>query len=192
MVFKQSFSLVLLSVLVCGLHASEVSGRAEEARIKAVEIYGNRTTHPEVLDQFFTFDSGAVLDTAQLRITRNNLLRTQLYNSVNIFHRLREDGAYVYVVLEEAVRLSLYYGGEHYSYKYGSKDFWWRVRVSASLNNFRGRLEEFTTSLSFWDHRSLGFAWYKPLLPGPYYVSAGVHIAGFPDDALPMDYLDLA
>lgn len=188
--FKKSIPLILLLVLVCGLYAS--GGEAGEPRIRAVEIYGNRTTHPEVLDQFFTFDTGSILDTAQLRISRNNLLRTQLYNSVNIFHRMREDGAYVYVILEEAVRLSLYYGGEYYSYKYGRKDFWWRVRVSASLNNFRGRLEEFTTSLSFWDHRSLGFAWYKPLLPSPYYVSAGVHIAGFPDDALPVDYLDIS
>ncbi|MFP4165136.1 MAG: BamA/TamA family outer membrane protein [Chitinispirillaceae bacterium] len=190
MLFRKKTPFLLLWIFICGLYASEVPDTLGP-RIQAVKIHGNETTHPDILELFFTFDTGSVLDTAQLRVTKENLLGTHLFSKVDIFSHIREDGAHVYVVLKEAVRLSLDYGGEYFYYKHGRRDFWWRLRAAGTLNNFRGRMESFTTALSFWDHRSLGFAWYKPLFPGPYYIGAGVHISGYPDDALPMDYLDL-
>ncbi len=159
--------------------------------IRKIEIYGNKTTRPEILKLFFAFDTGFQLDSSLLQITRERLLRTQLYNKVDIFPFNREDGVHVFVVLEEAVRFTPGYSGEYSTTMYGKKKFWWSLKLEGTFSNFRGRMEELSTSVSFWDARSLGVSWYKPFLPSPYFISSGAKVATSPDIMLHEDNLDV-
>jgi hypothetical protein len=127
----------------------------------------------------------------KLRETRTRLLRTQLYRKVDIFPHIREDGAHIFIVLQEAVRLGLTYGVTYSTYKYGRPDFWYYPNAEVALYNFRGRHEEFSAGASLWTHRSLDLAWTKPFLSTPYYMSIGGGVAQYPDKALPVDYTDV-
>ncbi len=159
--------------------------------IRGIEIYGNVTTRPEILRYYFAFDTGEVLDTSKLRLTRSKLLATQLYDKVDIFPHLREDGAHIFLILKESVRLDLGYGIEYSTRKYGEKELWYSAQIDAAINNFRGRMETFWFGVSAWEHLGLDLSWYKPFLPTPYYATLSAGIADYPDDALPLDYADV-
>jgi outer membrane protein assembly factor BamA len=131
------------------------------------------------------------LDTSKLRATRANLQATQLYDKVDIFPHMREDGAHIFVILKESVRLDLGYGAEYSTRKYGREEFWYRFQFDAAVNNFRGRMETLWFGVSAWEYRGLDLSWHKPFLPSPYYFALGAGVAGYPDDALPLDYIDL-
>ena len=160
--------------------------------IRAVEIYGNVTTRPEILKRFITFDIGDQLDTSALRVTRNNLIRTQLFEGVNVFPHIREDGAHVFIVLKEAVRLSLGYSGEYGTHKYGREKLWWSVHLDAGLHNFRGQFEDISGGVSFWERRGVRASWDKPFLSTPYSIGAAAAISIYPDEWLPLDYRDIS
>jgi outer membrane protein assembly factor BamA len=159
--------------------------------IRGVEIYGNVTTRPEILRYYFAFDTGEVLDTAKLRLTRANLLATQLYEKVDIFPHIREDGAHVFVIMKEAVRLDIGYGVEYSTRKYGESKLWYRFLANAAVNNFRGRMEQLWFGVNAWDNLGIDFSWYKPFLPTPYYAAFSAGVSDYPDDALPLDYTDV-
>jgi outer membrane protein assembly factor BamA len=161
------------------------------AIIRGIEVYGNVTTRPEILRHYFAFDTGEVLDTSKLLATRANLLATQLYEKVDIFPHLREDGAHIFLILKEAVRLDLWYGVEYSTRKYGESELWYCAHLGAAINNFRGRMETFWFEVSALERFGLDFSWYKPFLPTPYYAVLSTGIAGYPDNALPVDYTDL-
>ncbi|MDR2592451.1 MAG: BamA/TamA family outer membrane protein [Chitinispirillales bacterium] len=159
--------------------------------IRGIEIYGNVTTRPEILRSYFAFDTGEVLDTSKLRVTRSKLLATQLYEKVNIFPHLREDGAHIFLILKESVRLDLGYGIEYSTRKYGEKEIWYSAQIDATVNNFRGRMETFWFGVSAWERLGFDLSWYKPFLPTPYYATLSAGVADYPDDALPLDYTDV-
>jgi outer membrane protein assembly factor BamA len=159
--------------------------------IRGIEIYGNVTTRPEILRYCFAFDTGEVLDTAKLRLTRASLLATQLYEKVDIFPHMREDGAHIFIILKEAVRLDLGYGVRYSTRKYGEKVIWYSAQFNAALNNFRGRMETFWFGVNAWDHLALDLYWHKPFLPTLYYATLSAGISGYPDDALPVNYTDV-
>ena len=163
----------------------------KDVYIRGIEVYGNITTRPEILRYYFAFDTGEILDTAKLRITRANLLSTQLYEKVDIFPHMREDGAHIFLILKESVRLDIGYGVEYSTRKYGESKLWYSVHVDATVNNFRGQMETFWLGGSAWDRLGLDFSWYKPFLPTPYYITLSAGISDYPDDALPMDFLDV-
>lgn len=160
--------------------------------IRAVEIHGNFTTRPDVLNRFITFKTGDVLDTSALSATRNNLIKTQLYERIDIFPNMREDGAYVFIILKEAVRQTLGYSGEYGTHKYGDKRLWWSAHVDAGLSNFRGRLEELSGGVSFWERRGARASWHKPLLPTPYFIGTAAAVSIYPDEWYPIDYRDIS
>jgi outer membrane protein assembly factor BamA len=164
---------------------------AERFRGFGIKINGRIATRPETFALFLSFKIGDTLDIGKLDETRARLLRTQLYRDVKIFHHIREDGAHIFIVLEEAVRLGLGYGMTYSTRKYGRDDFWYYPNINATLYNFRGRMEEFWIGASVWTHRSLDLSWTKPFLSTPYYISAGAGVAAYPDEALPIDYLDV-
>jgi len=137
------------------------------------------------------FDTGEVLDTAKLRVTRENLRATQLYEKVDIFPHIRDDGAHVFLILKEAVRLDLGYGVEYSTRKYGEKDLWYSADLNAAINNFRGRMETLWFGVTAWDRLGFDFSWHKPFLPTPYYLTFSAGISDYPDDALPVDFTDL-
>jgi outer membrane protein assembly factor BamA len=154
-------------------------------------VYGNVTTRPEILRHYFAFDTGEVLDTSKLRLTRANLLATRLYEKVDIFPHLREDGAHIFLILKEAVRLDLGYGVEYSTRKYGESKLWYSAHADAAINNFRGRMETFWFEVSAWERLGLDLSWHKPFLPTPYYATVSAGVADYPDNALPADYTDL-
>ena len=158
--------------------------------IRGIEIYGNVTTRPEILRYYFAFDTGQFLDTAKLRLTRANLLATQLYEKVDIFPHMREDGAHIFLILKEAVRLDLGYGLDYSTRKYGEKEIWYSAQFNAAVNNFRGRMETFWFGIDAWDHLGVDLSWHKPFLPTRYYATLSAGISSYPDDALPLDYVD--
>lgn len=158
--------------------------------IRGIEIYGNVTTRPEILRYYFAFDTGEVLDTSKLRITRANLLATQLYEKVDIFPHFREDGAHVFLILKESVRLDIGYGIEYSTRKYGESILWYSVHVDAAVNNFRGRMETFWFGVSAFERLGFDLSWHKPFLPTPYYMTLSAGVSEYPDDALPLDYID--
>ncbi|MCL2220435.1 MAG: BamA/TamA family outer membrane protein [Chitinispirillia bacterium] len=182
--------ILTLYFLICTL-ASANPDTAATVYISGIEIYGNVTTRPEVIRHFITFDKGEPLDTSKLRETRENFLATRLYDKVDIFPHMREDGAHVFIVLKESVRLNLGYGGVYSTRKHGQKVLWYSFHFDVGLDNFRGRLEEFWFGAGAWDRRSLDLSWYKPFLATPYYISVAAGTSAYPDHILPLDYLDV-
>lgn len=160
--------------------------------ISNIEIYGELVTRPEVLKRFIVFEAGDPLDTSAIRITRGNLIRTQLFQKVDILTHMREDGAHIFIILKEAVRLSLNYSGQYGTHKYGNDKLWWSVHLNAGLSNFRGQLEELSFGVSFWEYRGLSAYWHKPFLSTPYFIRAGAAISAYPDERLPLDYRDIS
>ena len=181
--------IITACLTLCGLTFADTTHTP--TYVRGIEIYGNVTTRPEILKHLIAFDTGEVLDTSKLRLTRANLLATQLYDKVDIFPHMREDGAHVFIILKESARLQLGYGGEYSTRKYGQKEIWYRFQFDAGIGNFGGRMEEFWFGASLWDYRSLDVSWYKPFLPSPYYVSASAGAAAYPSDMLPLDYTDV-
>ncbi|MDR2728629.1 MAG: BamA/TamA family outer membrane protein [Chitinispirillales bacterium] len=160
--------------------------------IRAIEIHGSSTTRPDVLNRFITFKTGDALDTSALRNTRSNLIKTQLYEKVDVFPNMREDGAYVFIILKEAVRQTLGYSGEYGTHKYGDKKLWWSAHADAGLNNFRGRLEELSGGISFWERRGARASWHKPFLSTPYFIGTAAAVSIYPDEWYPIDYRDIS
>jgi outer membrane protein assembly factor BamA len=159
--------------------------------IRVIDIHGNVTTRPQTLEAFFDFRIGEELDTAKLRSTRENILRTQLYTEVDIAAYMLDDGARIVVTVKEAVRLQLIWGGSYSTTRYGVPDLWIVLRGGATLYNFRGRMEELSIEGKVWALRGVNALWTKPFLSTPYYISAGAGVETYPDEALPLDFVDL-
>jgi hypothetical protein len=87
--------------------------------------------------------------------------------------------------------LDIGYGVEYSTRKYGKKDLWYSVHLDAAVNNFRGRMETLWLGVSAWDRLGLDASWHKPFLPTPYYAVLNAGISDYPDDALPVDYMDV-
>jgi outer membrane protein assembly factor BamA len=202
------FTLILIFLtpvshpLLADTASSSESGRPKAAPveiqtdtivyIRGIEIYGNVTTRPEVLKRFFAFDTGMALDTAKLRATRDNLMGTKLYDKVDIFPRVREDGALdVFVILKESVRLELRYGAGYSTHMYGQENLWFDFFLEAMQHNFMGRMEEFTIGATLWHYKALRLSWFKPFWPTPYFIAISAGIADYPSEVLPLDDTDV-
>jgi len=191
-------TLTLLTCLLCACFTAAAQTPAASAStadqniiyIRGIEIYGNVTTRPEILRRYLAFDTGEVLDTSKMRLTRANLSATQIYDKIDIFPRFREDGAHVFIILKESVRLDIGYGIEYSIRRYGEDKLWYSVHVDAAVNNFRGRMETFWFGASAWERRGFDLYWHKPFLPTPYYMTLSAGVSEYPDDALPLDYMD--
>jgi outer membrane protein assembly factor BamA len=183
--------LTILLAAALSLQSRPSSAAGADVYIRGIEIYGNVTTRPEILRHFITFDTGQVLDTASLRATRAALLATGLYDKVDVFSHMREDGAHVFIILRESLRLQLGYGGSYSTRRYGQQDLWLSLSVDAGFSNFRGRMEELWVGVGVWDRWALDVSWYKPFLSTPYYILIGAGTATYPDFILPLDYVDV-
>jgi outer membrane protein assembly factor BamA len=104
---------------------------------------------------------------------------------------MREDGAHIFIILKESVRLQLGYGGEYSTRKHGQRSLWYSLNFDVGIDNFRGRHEEFWLGTGFWERRSLSLSWYKPFLSTPYYMSLSAGVTAYPDHIMPIDYTDL-
>ncbi|MBN1308082.1 MAG: BamA/TamA family outer membrane protein [Chitinispirillaceae bacterium] len=128
-------------------------------------------------------------DSLLLEKARRRLKETDLFFKVDLFSLQTTDGRRVYIILNEKLYLLPYdLGGELFSYQYGKKKTWARFRIGMEYTNFRGKAEALRGSLSLWDWRSIGFGWYKPFLPSPYYFSVGASADQLPDEVFPIHH----
>ncbi|MDR3013711.1 MAG: BamA/TamA family outer membrane protein [Chitinispirillales bacterium] len=159
--------------------------------IRSIEIHGNDVTRLEVLERYITFDIGQILDTLQFRATRSNLLATFLYDEIDIVVVINGDEAHISIKLKETVRLQIGYGLTYITRRYGDDKLWFKLSGDVKLENFRGRMEEIMFGASVWDYWGVNLGWYKPFLSMPYYITTSAGVAMYPDENLPLDYIDV-
>lgn len=126
-------------------------------------------------------DTGMVLDSIELRKKEIELEETNLYSKVDVFTLNKTDGVELFIIVQEKLYTSPGGGGMWYSYKYGNKDLWLKLELGLSNNNFRGMMENFNSSISVWDWRSISFSWSKPLLPSDFFITISSGIDYYPD-----------
>ncbi|KMQ49568.1 hypothetical protein CHISP_3526 [Chitinispirillum alkaliphilum] len=132
-------------------------------------------------------------DSSVIETARKNLRRTGLFSKIDIVYLSKDTGVDIYLFLREAPALLLSdIGGELYSHKYGEQDLWWRMRFGFTHNNFRGLMERLSVNVSFWEWRSLGAYWHKPVINTPYFLGLGSYWAQYPYDIYDHDYQDIS
>lgn len=157
--------------------------------ICTIVISGNKKTETSVVQHLSQIRIGITTDTLLAASVKHRLMQTGLFSKVDVLLHTTPSGTRVYILVSEKFYFLPYdFGGELYSYRYGQKTTWWRMRVGMEYNNFRGKAEVLRTSFSFWDWKSLGIGWYKPLLPSPYYLSAGMSADLLPDEIFKIDH----
>jgi len=171
-------------------HAPEsIAGR----RIDAVRILGNRITKTRAISRVLRVDPGMLYDSAAVEKARRRLKATDQFNQVDIFPHVSGDSLVLYVAVKERFYLSIDdIGGEWNTSKYGRDDSWWQLRGSLAHSNFRGMMETFKIRASFWEGRSFGIGWTKPLPPSPWYLGVGMGMSDVPDRAAPWRRASLA
>jgi outer membrane protein assembly factor BamA len=158
-------------------------------KVATISVHGNHITKTNVILKFMDIDSGALFDSSAIKKANDRLESTGLFSKVDIIHLEKEDGIHLYVMLAELPYISIAdIGGELFAHKYGNDQIWWKFRLAIELANFRGRLETIRPSISFWDSRSLGLAWTKPIIPTPYFLGIGAQINQYPDGDTVLDY----
>jgi len=157
--------------------------------ITTIIISGNKKTKSSVVEHLSGISIGARVDSSFSSIVKQRLMYTGLFSKVDVLLHQTSEGFRVYLLLAEKFYFLPYdFGGELYRYRYGNPKTWWRMRVGMEYNNFRGKAEILRTSFSFWDWKSLGIGWYKPLLPSPYYFAAGMSADMLPDEIFKIDH----
>jgi outer membrane protein assembly factor BamA len=157
--------------------------------ISTIIISGNRVTKNQTVLYIAELATGMRYDSLKIATARANLKKTNLFYKVDILTLRGGDGYRIYIiVLEKFYLLPSDLGGELYSYRYGKQKTWWRLRVGMEYDNFRGNAEILRASFSIWDWHSMGFGWYKPFLPSPYFFSFGVSADQFPDEIFRIDH----
>jgi outer membrane protein assembly factor BamA len=166
-----------------------VAGR----RIDAVRIRGNRVTKTRVISRVLRIDPGMLYDSTAVAQARRRLKATDIFNQVDIFPHVSGDSLFLYVMVKERFYLSIDdIGGEWNTSKYARENSWWQLRGSLAHSNFRGMMETFKVRASFWEGRSFGVGWTKPLPPSPWYFGVGMGISDVPDRAMPWRRASLA
>ncbi|MCX7725404.1 MAG: BamA/TamA family outer membrane protein [Chitinispirillaceae bacterium] len=162
---------------------------ASSDTISDIIISGNRITKKETINLIAKIKKGIKFDSCEINLAKKRLKDSELFYKVEIFPIKSEEGYRVYIVLTEKIYFQLYdFGGELYSFKYGKKDLWWRLRVGTEYSNFRGKGEVLRTAFSIWDWRSLEGGWYKPFLTNPYYLSLWFSAHQLPDEVFEVDH----
>lgn len=149
--------------------------------VKGIFVTGNDITKESVILSFIGINPGDYCDSTTLKDAECQLKATRLFHDVKIIVNHQTDGIYLIIKVVERPYLSLDPGAGYYERKYGDKELWWYIRFTGANSNFRGQMEELKTSISFWDTRSIGISWTKPLLPSPYYLGSGFAIARTPE-----------
>lgn len=157
--------------------------------ISTIIISGNNVTKTETVNYISRIYVGMKYDSIEIKKAKKRLKNTGLFFKVDVFSLHVENGYRIYIVLTEKFYLLPYdLGGELYSYRYGKKKQWWRLRVGMEYTNFRGKAEILRTSLSIWDWHSIGLGWSKPFLPSPWFFGIGASAHQFPDEVFRIDH----
>lgn len=180
--------LIVLSVLPGFASTTTTQSTISTFKIGKINIHGNKVTRSKTIQQYMGLDTGMTVDSVQLRLCEKKLENTHLFSKVDLFTLKRNGIIELFIIVEEKVYMSPSGGGMWYSYKYGQKDLWLRLELGLSTNNFRGMMEDFSTSISVWDWRSVSFSWSKPLLPSDYFINIGTGVHYYPDEAKITDH----
>jgi outer membrane protein assembly factor BamA len=185
---RYAFAWVVL-LTVCG----PLFAATDLLTIDTVLIYGNRHTSDKIIRHYLHIDKGIAFDSTLIEPAKKRLMSTSLFNKVEIFPQYTINGVRVMVVLSERFSWSLTgYGGELYSTVYGQKtSTWWNVHGGVANSNFRGKMEQFSLSLSFPRRLSVNLAWTKPFVESAYYLKLGSGISFIPDLYIPWDRFSL-
>jgi outer membrane protein assembly factor BamA len=172
---------------ICTSAANEHGSPADT--ILTIIIAGNRITKTDVVRHLSGVKTGDVVDSSMIARVKKRLTQTGLFSKVDVLLHPSPDGCRLYIMLTEKFYFLPYdLGGEIYRYRYGKDQFWWRFRMGMENSNFRGKAEVLRTNFSFWDWRSLGLGWTKPLFPSPYYCSISGSADVLPDEIFKIDH----
>ncbi len=187
----------LIALIIClfyhpGTQAADSPSEPDHKLIRSIHIHGVQRTDTSTIQLLSGLITGTPFDTVETDSAKAKLLRIGRFSKADIVKVFKDEGVDIYLFLEElpSIRLSDI-GGELYSRKYGEQDRWWRMRVGITDENFRGRMERLTFNFSFWEWRSLGAFWSKPILTTPYFIGLGSSIARYPYDIRNYDYRDI-
>lgn len=177
--------LIALSFQNC---SAEDSTSLSDSKISKINIFGNKTTKTKAIMLLMGLDTGVVFDSVKLRVSEKKLEETHLFSKVDVFTLKKKEGVEIFIIVEEKMYVSPGGGGMWYSYKHGEKDLWLRLELGLANNNFRGMMENFSTSISVWDWRSFSLSWSKPLLPSDYFFTVSSGVDYYPDEMLDTDH----
>lgn len=168
---------------------STAQSTAHSDTISSIIISGNRVTTIETVRYLSGIKVGVPYDSLKIEKARRQLKETGLFFKVDIFALRTSEGYRVYIILVEKFYLLPYdLGGELFSYRYGKKKQWWRLRIGMEYDNFRGKAEILRVGMSIWDWHSINAAWYKPFLPSPYFFTIGASADQLPDEVFRIDH----
>ncbi|MDG5815631.1 BamA/TamA family outer membrane protein [Chitinispirillales bacterium ANBcel5] len=164
----------------------------DSSNIKSVQIVGADNVCHHLIKQISGIDTSVVLTHDLIEKGKQHLLQSVLFSEVQVFYTKEQNGADVFIKIEEGPRFSISdIGGMLYSYKYGERDPWWRLQFGITDHNFRNKMERLSLTASIWEWRSLALLWVKPLIGTPYYIGLGSSFASYPYDIWAYDYRDI-
>ena len=165
-------------------------------KIVSLSFNGNKTTREGTLRMYLAnwgIATGAVYDSVKIAEAKRKLVMTNLFYKVDFVPLVKEDGVYLYLILQE---LGLFYysptGNLEYFTTTDGKDSWYKLSLGLTKLNFCGRMESFSIRLSGWRDRSLGLSWSKPLLPSTYYLGLSSGVRFYPEFNYPRQRLIFA
>jgi outer membrane protein assembly factor BamA len=162
-------------------------------RIAHVYVNGNRVTDTALIRTYLGIDTCTVFDSAEVTKAKKRLEATNLFLKVTILHLVKNGTVDLYVIVKEP----LYFGITAvdltpYGSRYGKSGTWYCPYIGVEWTNLRGRMESLRLSLRLWEWRSAGISWVKPLFPSRYFIGMGAYVDHRPDNALPLDRLEVS
>ena len=134
--------VLLASIFFFGLLVQSYSQQIVE-----VKYEGLKKTKPSYPDQFLTFRVGDKLDSAQLEITRQQLVNREMFADVQFETTANKDGIVVTYIFEELFTLL-----PIFSFGGIEENFW--IQVGVSEVNLAGRGNKLTTYYQYYDRSS--------------------------------------
>lgn len=134
---KTLLIICCLSIIALG-YSQEVVG---------IQYEGIKKTKPEYIDQFITFRTGERLDSAQLQVTRQQLVNLEMFSDVKFQVREVSNGVEVMYSFQELYTLL-----PIFSFGGIEENFW--IQAGASEVNLGGRGNKLTTYYQYYDRSS--------------------------------------
>jgi outer membrane protein assembly factor BamA len=193
-IFLKPSTALLLKVLAC-FHlcivsaftdtTTSIDSTVRSLKIRSITISGNKVTGENTFRLFLKsvgVDTGTDYDSSTISYAKQRLQVTNLFSKVTIIPLVKNDGVYLYVIVQEVFYLNLDdFGAGYEKRKHGGDSLWYQARFGITQNNFRGAMETFAIRASFWDSRGLSLSWNKPLLPSQYFFTVSAGVDHYPD-----------
>jgi hypothetical protein len=192
----RDISVFLLAIAAAGACAgagdSLNAAPAVPLRIAHVYYNGNHVTKERVIRMFAGLDTGMAFDSLKVRKAKKRLEATGLFLKVAIIPLVKNGAVDLYVIVREP----FYFGLTAldltpYTLRHGESGTWYCPLAGVEFTNVRGCMETLQLSLRAWEWRMAAVSWSKPLFPSRYFIGIGVFADAGPDNALPIDRMEL-